>query len=220
MLIHKTRKIGATKTRNSALNNVRWLWFIVGLGTGLLLASFLIGIGSGEIFNFKKEKRPQVAISKKKDVSHNTKASAQESTENTKATINYDFYKLLPQQAPEYHLKAREKTNVAPVLPNKATEETAKTRTLPILPKKTNEPTAKTRTLYILHIGEFASLELADQAKAKLALHGINSNIEVINLPTTKYMVIVGSSYNKGDILQKQLMLTKLDIRDTFLITR
>lgn len=213
MIIHKTRKIGATKTRNSRINNIRWLWFITGLGTGLLLSSFLIGLSSGEIFKFTKAKPTKLTIIRKNNINHSLKTDKQENTENAKNNINYDFYKLLPQQAPEYHIQSKETSNV-PIPPKKAVDKP--TKNIPVTSKKI-VPIDK--TLYILHVGEFSSLELADQAKAKLALHGIDSNITVIKLPTIKYLVIVSSSYNKNDVLQKKLMLTKLNI-STFLINR
>ena len=85
-------------------------------------------------------------------------------------------------------------------------------------PKKTdtknNDSTPKKSGNYVLQVGSFKSNEEADSLKAQLALIGVVTNIEVVNVNGNKWhRVRIGPSQNLGQLeaTQKKLRAENID---------
>lgn len=106
----------------------------------------------------------------------------------------FDFYKILPNM----------EVNVSEY-------ETEEEASLP------SETIADVPTTYILQIGSFKQFEAADEVKAKLALLGVNADIQrvVINGQDVYHRVRVGPYKNTGNLeeVQERLLSNNLDFK-------
>ena len=105
-----------------------------------------------------------------------------------KAKPSFDFYYILPElevAVPEQELAAQSK----------------------------QESHVEQSTEYILQVGSFRQLEQADQLKAKLALQGIESNIQTVNINTdTWHRVRIGPIRNMSKLEQTRKRLRENSI--------
>jgi len=182
-----------------------WLWLLTGLVLGLAVA-FLVYLNAQK--NAKNiQQHSETEISAKSASNATGSKPTQQST--TSAKQRFDFYTLLPELEVEVPQEAQApKQSLAPLQssPDKNREATS--------PKAQH-----TTDSYFLQAGSFRKLQEADSLKAKLALIGIESTIESIEVNTnTWHRVRIGPYRNRSQINQIRAQLSKNHI-ETFLLT-
>lgn len=186
----KRRKRRSTRRRTTARkqqNYPGWLWMLFGLAIGLSVA-FAIYVKDNEPV------RPQVS-SAPSSVDNNGEsaipASATPEPEVVKKERRFTFYDLLP--AAEF------------VVPEKAstTEED-------VQPEAIVEP-----GVYVLQAGSFSTNTDADKRRAVLALQGIESHIQRVQINDRSYhRVYVGPTddLDELNLLRSRLRAAKIDV--------
>jgi len=170
--------------------------FITGLSIGLFVA-FIVYIKEHQPYHMGA-KSPELTVYNK----NNNSATKQETTQEQKnlPEPKFDFYQILPNM--EVNVSEWEAEN-----------------------NKPNEPIADNSGVYILQVGSFEQYEAADEVKAKLALLGINADIQrvVINGRDIRHRVRVGPYKNPAKLQEARdrllannfdFMLLKLKIDD------
>ncbi len=159
-----------------------WLWFITGIGMGLLIA-LMIYLKRAEIFGNETVARNDAPVTI--DI-----PPAQPGV----TTPRFDFYTILPDQeivVPDADNKEKVTIKEAkevrepketklekPAKPAVTPAKTPSAKTTPVQP-----PAAAARKgAFVLQVGSFKRLEEADRLKAALALIGIESSIQVVQL--------------------------------------
>ncbi len=169
-----------------------WVWMLGGLTIGLFVA-FLVYLNNNQTASQKnalarviKESIQDVREVKKQQLETPPQpkdTSKQISTEKPKPS--FDFYYILPElevAVPEQELAAQSR-------------------------QESSQPDQKVE--YILQAGSFRQLEQADQLKAKLALQGIDANIQTVNINSdTWHRVRIGPIHTMSKLNQtrKRLM--------------
>jgi cell division protein FtsN len=165
-----------------------WLWFISGIGVGLLIA-FLIYLKRDEFL------APEPTAQREAPAAIDVPAE-----QPGVAAPRFDFYTILPDQeivVPD--TEAREPVTIkeakeipetrepAPAKVEKPAKPATAAAPKPATPKSANAASASPATTagkgtYVLQVGSFKRMDEADRLKAALALIGIESSIQVVQL--------------------------------------
>jgi len=177
-----TRRTGQSERFGS------WLSFITGLGIGLVVAvlAYYWSLETQSSRRSKAQATPSAASEPAED------SSNPDPFEQQQAVIpKFDFYKILP----EIEVKVPEAEITSPTPPPTVLADAA--------------PEAAT---YILQAGSYQRFEDADQAKAQLALQGVQANIQrvVINGQDVWHRVHIGPFRSVGDVRVVRAKLTQL----------
>ena len=156
MATTKTRKKQARrKTGARKKPTPPWVWLLIGLVLGLIAA---LAVYLYSRIDTAPEPEPVAAKSETKAKTPKEKVAAAP-TKETKP--RFDFYRLLPEREI--------------VIPEEDITSTPNKKSAPI-------PEADKSGQYILQAGAFKTLNQADQLKAKLALIGVQANIETVKI--------------------------------------
>lgn len=170
-----------------------WVWMLGGLAVGLFVA-FLVYLNNSQhpsqgnpLAKVIKETFQDVREVKKQQVEAPPPKPKEPTTD--KAKPSFDFYYILPElevAVPEQELAVQSK----------------------------QENHAEVQNIeYILQVGSFRQLEQADQLKARLALQGIESNIQTVNINTdTWHRVRIGPIRNMSKLEQTRKRLRENSI--------
>ena len=163
-----------------------WLWAIIGLVLGLIIAGYFF---LGDYWKSRNNDQPTPNPSAEAPKSQSEEPVAQEPIEKPKP--KYDFYTLLPEKEvviPDAELQAQAqaeaeaKKNAAPV--NPAT---------PDLVTAAPEPAAAAESRFLIQAGAFKNPDEAENLKATIALTGEVARIESAEINgTTVYRVRLG----------------------------
>jgi cell division protein FtsN len=160
--------------------------FITGLSIGLFVA-FIVYIKEHQSYG-DNVLTPEFIIDNKKSTATAEPADSQEQDKIPEP--KFDFYQILPSM--EVNVSEWE------------AEETKK-----------DDPIADNSGLYILQVGSFEQYEAADEIKAKLALLGINADIQrvVINGRDIRHRVRVGPYKDPAKLQEarERLLVNNLD---------
>lgn len=182
-----------------------WLWLLTGLVLGLAIA-FLVYLNSQKI----AKNIPQhsvTGIPAKPPSNATGSKSTQQSTAPPKQ--RFDFYTLLPELEVEVPQDTQQSKQ-----PQGSLQPSPDADSVVTSPK-----TSQTSDSYFLQAGSFQKLEEADSLKAKLALLGVESTIESIEVNTnTWHRVRIGPYHNRSQINQIRAQLRKNHIQ-TLLLT-
>lgn len=181
------------KGRQSSMSNKKplpgYIWLLAGLAIGLFFA-FLVYL----------EKQPkeklsftEAVVQELEKVKQNKKEPEVKKTEqksNTKEP-KFDFYTILPELEvfiPESEITSQEEKKSA---------------------KKEISTTLNTEKKYLLQAGSFRSHEDADQLKASLALLGVTSSIQSVNIKSETWHRVRIGPFNNAKQLQNTLSTLK-----------
>lgn len=161
-----------------------WLWALIGLALGLVIAAYFF---LGDYWKNRNANEPTPNPAAEAPVSSSEVPVAQEPVEKPKP--KYDFYTLLPEKEvviPDAELKAQAeaeaKKNAAPVSPVTPDLVTATPETAPV---------AESR--FLIQAGAFKNPDEAENLKATIALTGEVARIESAEINgTTVYRVRLG----------------------------
>ena len=161
-----------------------WLWALIGLALGLVIAGYFF---LGDYWKNRNNDQPTPNPSAEAPISRSEEPVAQEPIEKPKP--KYDFYTLLPEKEvviPDAELQAQAeaeaKKNAAPV--NPAT---------PDLVTATPETAPAAESRFLIQAGAFKNPEEAENLKATIALTGEVARIESAEINgTTVYRVRLG----------------------------
>lgn len=166
-----------------------WVWMLGGLAIGLFVA-FLVYLNNNQHAS-QKNGLAKVIKETIQDVREVKQQQAQAPPPETKGTVpdkpkpSFDFYYILPElevAVPEQELAAQSK-------------------------QESEQPDQQLE--YILQAGSFRQLKQADELKAKLALQGIEANIQTVNINSdTWHRVRIGPirTMSKLNQTRKRLM--------------
>ncbi len=169
-----------------------WLWAVVGLALGLIIAGYFF---LGDYWKNRNSDQPMPNPAAEAPKTQSDEPVAQEPIEKPKP--KYDFYTLLPEKEvviPDAELQAQAEAearkNAAPV--NPAT---------PDLVTATEEPAKVVESRFLIQAGAFKNQEEAENLKATIALTGEVARIESAEINgTTVYRVRLGP-YNTASSL-------------------
>lgn len=161
-----------------------WLWAIIGLALGLVIAGYFF---LGDYWKNRNNDQPTPNPAAEAPKSESEEPVAQEPIEKPKP--KYDFYTLLPEKEvviPDAELQAQAEAearkNAAPA--NPAT---------PDLVTAEPEPVTAAETRYLIQAGAFKNQDEAENLKATIALTGEVARIESAEINgTTVYRVRLG----------------------------
>lgn len=164
-----------------------WVWFVAGLTVGLLIA-FLVYIDANAPINERFFSQPSHT---KKSERKEEKSSLASSTRNTLKQLKYEFYTLLPESEvviPEHELSER-------------------------IERMKKGKGHKKPEDYLLQAGSFKTQTQAESLKAKLALAGIESNIQTVSIgDDTWFRVRIGPFHNLVEISETRSRLREQNI--------
>lgn len=179
-----SKSMAKKKKSNNSAPLPGWVWLATGLMIGLFVA-FLIHI---------KDNYPGLSLKDNKPSVSNTDARSVRKQAQTKVPVKektrFDFYTILPEMeiaVPDDELS---------VSANKSAPALAKPGT------------------YILQAGSFKTLQQADRMKARLALLGLEANIEsvTINNKESWHRVRIGPYSNLDDLNRARSRLKQNNI--------
>ena len=161
-----------------------WLWALIGLALGLVIAGYFF---LGDYWKNRNNNEPTPNPAAEAPVSRSEDPVAQEPIEKPKP--KYDFYTLLPEKEvviPDAELQAQAeaeaKKNAAPVNP-----------VTPDLVTATPEAAPAAESRFLIQAGAFKNPEEAENLKATIALTGEVARIESAEINgTTVYRVRLG----------------------------
>lgn len=161
-----------------------WLWALVGLALGLVIAAYFF---LGDAWKNRNNDQPTPNPAAEAPKMQSEEAVAQVPTEKPKP--KYDFYTLLPEKEvliPDAELQAQAeaeaKKNAAP-----------KTLATPDLVTAEPETAAPTESRFLIQAGAFKNQDEAENLKATIALTGEVARIESAEINgTTVYRVRLG----------------------------
>jgi cell division protein FtsN len=161
-----------------------WLWAVVGLALGLVIAAYFF---LGDAWKNRNNDQPTPNPAAEAPKTQSEEPVAQEPTEKPKP--KYDFYTLLPEKEvviPDAELQAQAEAeaqeNAAP-----------KTPATPDLVTAAPEPAVTAETRYLIQAGAFKNQDEAENLKATIALTGEVARIESVDINgTTVYRVRLG----------------------------
>lgn len=188
------KKTGAT--RHPEQSSSSWAWLFMGLIVACFV-TFLVYLDNipteGEQSISKQSEKKQ-AIQKKK----------QQQKSKPKPKHQFDFYTVLPDR----EVKASTAGNTKREKPPSSKKPKTEVKSAPRVVQKQSSNKPGVSALYQLQVGAFKELPKADAMKARLALNGVESNIQVIQSKGQKlYRVRVGPSTDEQHIqdIKKQL---------------
>lgn len=164
-----------------------WLSFITGLGIGLVVAV----LGYYWSLETRHSRLPQAQATTQTAIDLPDEGSNPDPLEQQQAVIpKFDFYKILPEievKVPDAEITSPTPTARSGVAPAEA-------------------------ATYILQAGSYQRFEDADQAKAQLALQGVQANIQrvVINGQDVWHRVHIGPFRSVGEVQAARAKLTQL----------
>jgi cell division protein FtsN len=189
----------AKKQKPAARTMGSWLSFVSGLGIGLGVA-VLVFLWQQHPSHQVATEAPPAAPTAAPDLpavdTPDTTPTNTNTPANTSALPKFDFYKILP----EIEVKVPEAELNAPAAPPAAKDAA------------TNNATAA--TAYLLQIGSYQKFEEADQAKAQLALQGIQATIQrvVIKGSDVWFRVHVGPYKTLQEVQRARANLARLGV--------
>ncbi len=153
-----------------------WVWLVLGVTIGLFVAflAYLV-IAKPSDDSSAHDTATQTSESK------TTPAPKRETTSEATVEPRFSFYTELPKikvEIPDTELKAPVKhtEKSTPPVTSHQTNETPR----PVAPPSSQ--TAKQRHAYVLQAGSFKKHQEADQLKARLALIGVEANIQAVSV--------------------------------------
>ena len=169
-----------------------WLWALVGLALGLVIAAYFF---LGDFWKSHNNDQPTPNPSAEAPLTHSEDPVVQEPIEKPKP--KYDFYTLLPEKEvviPDAELQAQAeaeaKKNATPVNPATPDLVTAKP-----------EVAAPVESRFLIQAGAFKNADEAENLKATIAMTGEIARIESAEINgTTVYRVRLGP-YNSASSL-------------------
>ncbi len=182
------------KRSGSAGGTPAWLWALIGLALGLVIAAYFF---MGDYWKNRNSDQPTPNPAAEAPKTQSEDPLAQEPVEKPKP--KYDFYTLLPEKEvviPDAELQAQAqaeaeaKKNAAPI--NPAT---------PDLVTATEKPVVAAESRFLIQAGAFKNQEEAENLKATIAMTGEVARIESADINgTTVYRVRLGP-YNTASSL-------------------
>lgn len=189
------------KRSGSAGGTPAWMWALIGLALGLVIAAYFF---MGDYWKNRNNDQPTPNPAAEAPKAQSEEPVAQEPIEKPKP--KYDFYTLLPEKEvviPDAELQAQAEAearkNAAPA--NPAT---------PDLVTATEEPAVAAESRFLIQAGAFKNQEEAENLKATIAMTGEVARIESADINgTTVYRVRLGP-YNTASSLSaaKQALST------------
>lgn len=165
-----------------------WVWMLAGLAIGLFVALlvYIKDNSSGKLIITETVSKVFQNQSEARGVKKETATPPPEPVSSNKP--KFDFYTILPEL--EVAIPEQELIN------------------------NTNTSTAKAKQQYILQAGSFKKFAEADKLKARLALEGIEANIQKvkINATDTWHRVRIGPLNNVSALNQTRRRLRSLGI--------
>lgn len=164
MAAPKTRKKQARRQTSSRKKTTPpWVWLLIGLLAGLIAALAIYLYTRTE--NGDKPDNPKPAA-KQETTAKPKKNKSETATHQTPAIAKprFDFYRLLPEREV--------------VIPDEQVNSGHAKPSAPI-------PDTDKSGSYVLQAGAFKTFKQADQLKAKLALIGVEANIETVKINDT-----------------------------------
>lgn len=201
-----------TTTNSTSSSCKYWKWLVTGLVVGII-SGWYLGASKEITKNLIKEQNPIVDAFKVK----------LKDEKNKVVKPKFDFYTLLPDMEVEVPVEEIRKpptkpepektdTNKAQIAStNQAgtkTGDTSATKqpaaTIPPSALPTAPPPKETATVYLLQMGSFSTLADADRLKARLAMQGVETDIQTITISNaqgkaTMYRVRSGP-YNQSQV--------------------
>lgn len=159
-----------------------WLWFISGIAVGLLIA-FLVYLKRHDLTGGEGDPVARVEAPGKIDIP---------APQTGVTPPRFDFYTILPEReivVPDPDTKeqvtikeAKEIREPAEIKPEKTVKPNANVAAAPkAATAKPGTPAAR-KGNYVLQVGSFKRMDEADRLKAALALIGIESSIQIVQL--------------------------------------
>jgi cell division protein FtsN len=181
-----------------------WVWMLTGVALGLIVA-FFVYLDSRRVI---KETRSNV-FTTQGELQQNT--VDQEQSPPTKR--KFDFYTLLP----ELEVLVPESSRQEPY-----PSASPGTRSAEVPQPDKKEPMVSTpSTAYLLQVGSFQKHGEADSLKAQLALLGVESNIQTVNVDkSTWHRVRVGPYRDRQRLNQIRVKLRKNNIDSMLMMAR
>lgn len=193
-----SRRKASSSSSNS--NCKVWKWFLSGILIGAL-GGWYLSVSKQITTDLIKEKNPLVDSFKTKLMDQKSKVSKPK----------FDFYNLLPEMEVEVPVEEIRKPVAKPepvkqdtnkALAQKQQDQLAGQKTADI--SKASTLPKETATVYLLQLGSFKSHADADRLKARLAMQGIESDIQNITISnvqgkTSVYRVRSGP-YNQAQV--------------------
>lgn len=197
-------KYSSTHHRRRSLPG--WIWLLTGLSIGLAVA-FIVYLNGQKAL---KESRQNAADIPVETIAKQTKTQpVQQST--TPANQRFDFYTLLPELEVVVPQETQQHKQTIP-------------RQKPLPSESSPDPPRNNPKIsggYLLQAGSFQKLQEADSLKAKLALIGIESNIESVHVNTeTWHRVRIGPYQNRSQLNQVRARLRKNNVETLLLIAK
>jgi len=181
------RKSGATRNEEQGSSAVKRFLVII---LTILFAVFLVYLDNIPV---------QEKGSKAKN--NTSKEKVEKKPENKKEKYKFVFYDELPDRKVETYTIEEEPIVKSPITQKKViTSNTAPVEKANIKTVKATKPVSKTQSnmLYQLQVGAFSEWAKADAMKGRLALLGIEPNIQVFHANGQKmYRVRIGPSSNE-----------------------
>lgn len=184
----RTSRAKKSTPRRKKRQTPGWVWMLGGLGIGLAVA---VGVYIYEQANSPVKSAASKSPPKAKPAQKPATATPDRTSEpkGSKETSRFDFYTLLPK--------------MEVLIPDSAIEEANR-----------NLPQAETDLAYVLQTGSFRNAADAETMKARLALLGIEADIEavVINDRETWHRVRLGPFPSLAAMNPVRRELKRLDI--------
>jgi cell division protein FtsN len=162
-----------------------WLWALIGLALGLLIAGYFF---LGDYWKTRNNNQPTPNPAAEAQIANSEEAVAQEPTEKPKP--KYDFYTLLPEKEvliPDAELQAQAEAEA------KKNSEPKPVANAPDLVTATPEIVPAAESRFLIQAGAFKNPDEAENLKATIALTGEVARIESADINgTTVYRVRLG----------------------------
>jgi len=169
-----------------------WLWALIGLALGLIIAGYFF---LGDYWKNRNSDQPTPNPGAEAPLTHSEDPVAQEPTEKPKP--KYDFYTLLPEKEvviPDAELQAQAEAEAKKI----ATPVNPAT---PDLVSATPEVAVPAESRFLIQAGAFKNADEAENLKATIAMTGEIARIESAEINgTTVYRVRLGP-YNSASSL-------------------
>ncbi|MEN8128629.1 MAG: SPOR domain-containing protein [Pseudomonadota bacterium] len=177
-----------------------WLWFIMGLAVGLVVAFFIYLNGQQAL-----KKSRHAAFSPVPEIQDRAIEQSQEASPATRR--KFDFYTLLP-----------ELEVLVPETPSQEQTQQISRPAATDASRDSKKSPSRSSPAYILQVGSFQKPHEADSLKAQLALLGVESNIQRVRVDrSTWYRVRIGPYNNRKQLNRIRAKLSKNKI-DTLLV--
>ena len=180
-----------------------WAWLLTGLAIGLIVA-FMVYLHGQKLLKESRQNSLNIAV----ETDSRQHKTNQAQIPATPSQRSFDFYTLLPELEVPLPQETQHQEHTPPQPKQPPSGESPK-------PTPKNQSTTDS---YFLQAGSFQRLKEADSLKARLALLGVESNIESVRVNTeTWHRVRIGPYKNRSQINQIRVTLQRNKV-DTLLL--